>query len=179
MTEPLFDTRRHHRRRADRLVHRPRRAGRKARVRSHRGDRRARRQTRKRVVELGLADKVDGDQRRGRRRRRPRHRLRAGRRLRRGRRGDRSASQAGRHRLRRRLGEGLDRARHGPASAEDCALRAGASGRRHRAFRPRRGLCRIVRQPLVHPDAARRAPTRRPSRSSPPSGACSAPRSRP
>ena len=41
-----------------------------------------------------------------------------------------------------------------PASARRRAFRPGASGRRHRAFRPRRRLRRTVRQPLVHPHAA-------------------------
>ena len=121
----------------------------------------------------------DGDQRRGRRRRRPRHRLRSSRGLRRGRRGDRPASQARRHDFRCGFGEGLGRARHGPASAEDRAFRPGPSGRRHRAFRSRRGLRRAVREPLVHPDAARRAPSRKRWTSSPRSGVCSAPTSKP
>ena len=92
---------------------------------------------------------------------------------------DRPASQARRHRLRRRLGQGLGGARHGAASAGARAFRAGASGRRHREFRPRRRLRRAVRQPLVHPHAARRTPTRRRSSGSPRSGARSAPMSRP
>ena len=94
------------------------------------------------------------EQRRRGRRRRSRHRLHPGRRLRRGRQGNRPASEARRDRLRRRLGQGLGHARHGPAPAGGRAFRPGASGRRHRAFRPRLGLRRIVRQPLVHPDAA-------------------------
>ena len=65
------------------------------------------------------------------------------------------ASQARRDRVRCGLGEGLGGARHGPASAEQRAFRAGPSGRRHRAFRSRCRLCRAVRKPLVHPDAAR------------------------
>ena len=55
-----------------------------------------------------------------------------------------------------RLGQGRDRARHGAALAGRRAFRAGASGRRHRTFRPRCRLCRVVRRPLVHPHAARR-----------------------
>ena len=90
------------------------------------------------------------------RRRRPRHRLHPGRRLRAGRGGDRSAPRARRDRLRRRLGEGLGAARDGAASAQGRAFRARPSGRRHRTFRPGRGLRRTVRQPLVHPDAAAR-----------------------
>ena len=66
-----------------------------------------------------------------------------------------------------------------PASAEECAFRARASGGRHRIFRPRRRLCRIVRQSLVHPDAARRDRSARRWKNSPRSGACLAPMWRP
>ena len=59
----------------------------------------------------------------------------------------------------------------GPHLPNERALRAGASGGRHRIFRARRRLCRAVRQPLVHFDAADKAPIRRPSTSSPRSGA--------
>ena len=45
------------------------------------------------------------------------------------------------------------------ASADGRAFRAGASGRRHRAFGARCGLRDAVPQPLVHPDAAATAPT--------------------
>ena len=57
-------------------------------------------------IETRLVDRVVGDQRGGREGCRSRHRLHPGRRLRRGRAGNRRASQAGRHRLRRRLGQG-------------------------------------------------------------------------
>ena len=92
--------------------------------------------------------------------------------------GNRPASHTRRHRVGRGLGEGLDRARHGPASAEDRPFRAGPSGGRHRAFRPRCGLRRAVRGSLVHPDAARRDRPARPWRSSHRSGVCLAPMSR-
>ena len=93
--------------------------------------------------------------------------------------GDRPASAAGRDRLRRRLGEGLGGARHGAARADGRAFHSGASGRRHRAFRPGRRLRRAVRQPLVHPHAAagRRPGGGRAARAR--SGARSAPMSRP
>ena len=97
-----------------------------------------------------------GNQCRRGRGRRPRHRLHSGRRLRRGRQGDRRASRAGAIVSDVGSVKGAVDARHGPASAEERAFRAGASGRRHRIFRARRRLCRTVRQPLVHPDAARR-----------------------
>ncbi len=57
--------------------------------------------------------------------RRSRHPLHSRRRLWAGRRGDRTASQAGRDRLRRRLGQGRGGAGHGAASARRRALRAG------------------------------------------------------
>ena len=64
---------------------------------------------------------------------------------------------ARRHRLRRRARSRAPIVRDMvPHLPDECAFRAGASGRRHRIFRPRRRLCRTVRQPLVHPDAARR-----------------------
>ena len=165
------------RRRADRLLDRAcrARAGRGGLDRRHRplgGDAQARCRTRARRS-------GGGDQRRGGRRRRPRHRLHSGRRLRRGRQGNRPASGAGRHRLRRRLGQGRGDPRHGAASAEDRAFRAGASGGRHRIFRPRRGLCRTVRQPLVHSDAAAWRRSDRRWKSLPHSGGCSAPMWRP
>ena len=52
----------------------------------------------------------------------------------------------------------------GPHLPDGVASRARPSGRRHRAVRARRRLRDAVRQPLVHPDAARR---RRPERRSP------------
>ena len=112
--------------------------------------------TRKRVAELGIADQVVETNAAAVEGADLRHRLHSGRRLRRCRQGDRAASGARRDRVRRRLGQGLGGARHGSASAEKRAFRAGASGRRHRIFRSRCRLCRIVREPLVHPDAARR-----------------------
>ena len=42
----------------------------------------------------------------------------------------------------------------GPHLPKTVAFRAGPSGRRHRAFRSRCRFCRVVREPLVHPDAA-------------------------
>ena len=45
--------------------------------------------------------------------------------------------------------------------AARCGLRSGPPDRRHRAFRPRRRLRRIVRRPLVHPHPMRAEPTRR------------------
>ena len=97
------------------------------------------------------------DQRRGGRRRRSRHRLHSGRRLRRGRQGDRRASRARRDRLRRRLGQGLGGARHGARICRRPCISCPAhpvAGTEYSG--PGRGLCRTVRQPLVHPDAAAR-----------------------
>ena len=56
---------------------------------------------------------------------------------RRGRAGDRAASQAGRDRLRRRLGQGRGAARHGAAYSARRAFRSRPSGRRDRIFRAR------------------------------------------
>ena len=86
--------------------------------------------------------------------------------------------QAGRDRLRRRLGQGRGGAGHGAASAGQRAFRAGASGRRHRAFRSRFRLRRTVHQPLVHPDAARRHRSGRGRKTARVLGRRSAPRSR-
>ena len=88
--------------------------------------------------------------------RRSRHPVHSGRRLRRRGGGDRGQSEARRDRLRRRFGESRGGARDGRASAGACAFRAGASGRRHREFRPRFRLRRTLHQPLVHSDAAGR-----------------------
>ncbi len=84
-----------------------------------------------------------------------------GRRLRPGRAGDRALPQAGRDRLRCRLGQGRGGAGHGAASAGERAFRAGASGGRHRALRSGFRLRRTVHQSLVHSDAARRHRSRR------------------
>ena len=92
--------------------------------------------------------------------------------------GDRAASRARRDRLRRRLGQGRGRARHGARICRRRAFRAGASGRRHRTFRPGRRLRRTVRQPLVHPDAAGRHRSGRGRKAGARSGARSAPMSR-
>ena len=99
-----------------------------------------------------------GDERPGarRRRRRPRHPLRAGRRLWGGREGDARRARARRHRLGRRLGQGRGGRAGAAASAAGRALRAGPSGRRHRAFGAGCRLRDAVPQPLVHPDAAGR-----------------------
>ena len=113
-------------------------------------------ETRKRVVELGFADQVTETNAQAVEGRRSRHRLHSGRRQRRGRQGDRPASEARRDPVRRRLGQGLGRARHGALRAERRAFHSGASGRRHGEFRPRCRLCRTLRQSLVHPDAGRR-----------------------
>ena len=86
--------------------------------------------------------------------------------------------QAGRDRLRRRLGQGRGRARHGAASAAGRAFRAGASGGRHRTFRSRCRLRRTVHQSLVHPDAAGRHRSRGRRSGCARSGQRSAPRSR-
>ena len=64
--------------------------------------------------------------------------------------------RAGRHRHRRRLGQGRRcSATSRPHLPRRRASRPRPSGRRHRAFRPRRRLRRAVRGPLLHPDAAR------------------------
>ena len=74
---------------------------------------------------------------------------------------DGAAAASGRDPDRCRIGEGRGRARCRPASAGRCAFHPGASDRRHRAVRTRSGLCRAVRRALVHPDAARPAPSTR------------------
>ncbi len=65
-----------------------------------------------------------------------------------------------------------------PHRAEGRAFHPGASGRRHREFRARCRLRRIVRQPLVHPHAGRGHASRKRSRRCRPSGKRSAPMSR-
>ena len=134
--------------------------------------------TRKRVVELGIADQVVETNAEAVEGRRPRHRLHSGRRERAGRGRDCRSSEARRDRVRCRLGQGPGAQGHGAAYSEGRASDPGASGRRHGEFRSGLGLSRAVRQPLVHPDAAPKARMLRPSRSSRPSGARSAPTSR-
>ena len=87
-------------------------------------------------------------------------------------------AQARRDRLRCRLGQGRGAQGHGAAYSEGRASHSGASGRRHGEFRPELRLRRAVRQSLVHPDAAAKARTPPRSRSSARSGARSAPTSR-
>ena len=60
-----------------------------------------------------------------------------------------------RHRHRRQLDQGAGRARRRPASADAQPVRAGPSGRRHRAFRPGCRLRHPVRAPPLHPDPDR------------------------
>ncbi len=65
-----------------------------------------------------------------------------------------AASGAGRHRLRRRLLQGVRHRGGSPAPAGVRAPRAGPPGRRHGIFRPGRRLRHAVPQPLGDPDAA-------------------------
>ena len=66
---------------------------------------------------------------------------------------------AGRGRIRRRLGQGRGGEGYGAPHSRGRAFRAGASRCGHREFRAGRGLCRVVRQSLVHshPAAGRRS----------------------
>ena len=80
-------------------------------------------------------------------------RVRADRRLWRRGRGDGAASQAGRHRQRRRFGEDGGGARSRAAYSRRRPFRARPSRRGHRALRPGRRPRQPVRRALVHPDA--------------------------
>ena len=126
----------------------------------------------------GLRRPGGREQRGRRRRRRSRHRLHPGRRVGRRRPGDRAASEARRHRVRRRLGEGRRAARHGAASA-----RPFISFRRTPSPAPRTpDRTPALRNCSSTAGASSRRPTartRRRSSGSPPSGARSAPMSRP
>ncbi len=132
-------------------------------------------ETRKRVLELGIADRVV-ETNTGGRRRRPRHRLRSGRGLWRGRQGNCALPQGRRDRFRRGFGQGRHRARHVTASAEDHAVRTGSSGRATEHSGPDAGFAELFENRwciLARP----RGPTRKQSRSSPLFGGCSAPMS--
>ena len=166
LAEPVFE-RRHRRRRVDRVLDRPGGSARQGRGRDRFGRRlsgspatRGGARPRRRISSDGVRRRArgSGDFLRARRRER----------------GDRfgggSHAEAGRHRVRRGLREiGRDRRDRAP-SAGACPSGSRASRRRNGTIGPGGGICDVVREPVVHIDAARKGLRPKRSRSSVGSG---------